>query len=260
MHYLASALKGRALDSIGNIAITADNFPIAWETLTKRFENKHRLLASHFSTLLGLPFLTKESASDLQSLVDKVNISVSSLKNLDRSPSDLWNDFLVHLCVQKLDPAVRKAWNLKTCDSDIPPTFEDLTKFLATRIRALEEGSNSPSQKGGKTSSSPRVTVATASATASSACPLCKAKHSTRALSLWLRLRLNAAKQSRTLNVALTASVPLTQCKIVKANIRAAFATNDITRCCISSQNLSQFPRLLKRKIRRLKPRRPALK
>jgi len=40
MHYLASSLKGQALDAISNIAVTADNVFIAWEALTKRFENK----------------------------------------------------------------------------------------------------------------------------------------------------------------------------------------------------------------------------
>lgn len=175
MHYLASSLKGRALDTINSIAIIADNFPIAWSALVKRFENKRRLLTAHFSTLLGLSVINKESASDLQSLFDKINITVSSLKNLDRTPSDLWDDFLVHLSTQKLDPVSRKAWNLKTSDTDIPPTFEELNKFMAHRIRALEECTSSSA----KISKSPgsRITVATASATVLSACPLCKARH-----------------------------------------------------------------------------------
>lgn len=60
MHYLASSLKGRALDTISSIAITADNLPIAWSALVTRFENKKRLLTSHFSTLLGLSVINKE--------------------------------------------------------------------------------------------------------------------------------------------------------------------------------------------------------
>ncbi|XP_011867619.1 PREDICTED: uncharacterized protein LOC105561844, partial [Vollenhovia emeryi] len=131
MHYLASSLKGRALDCLGGIAITADNFPVAWGALKSRFENKRRLLSSHFSSLFGLSALTKESALELQALCDKINIAVASLTNLARSPSDLWNDFLVHLLTQKLDPASRKAWNLKFGDTDTPPTFEELNRFLS---------------------------------------------------------------------------------------------------------------------------------
>jgi len=50
MHYLSS-LKGRALDSIRDIAITADNFKLAWQTLTSRFENKRRLIATVFDNI-----------------------------------------------------------------------------------------------------------------------------------------------------------------------------------------------------------------
>jgi len=177
MHYLASSLKGRALDSISTLAITADNFTVAWETLTQRFENKRRLLSSHFSTLLGLSVVTKESASALQALFDQINNTVSSMKNLGRSSSDLWNDFLVHLSVQKIDSASRKAWTLKTSDSDLPPAFDELSRFLSHRIRALEECSSTSIAKDSKSSGPSRVTVATASATALSACPLCKARH-----------------------------------------------------------------------------------
>jgi hypothetical protein len=44
MHFLASSLSGRALESIKTISITADNFEIAWQTLTSRYENKRRLI------------------------------------------------------------------------------------------------------------------------------------------------------------------------------------------------------------------------
>ncbi|XP_070162518.1 uncharacterized protein [Polyergus mexicanus] len=178
MHFLASSLKGRALETIGNIAITATNFPIAWHALTARFENKRRLLTSHLSTLLGLSAVSKESASDLQFLCDKANIAIASLQNLDRTPSNLWNDILVHLLSQKLDAATRKAWTLHTHHVDTPPTYEDLNKFLFSRIRALEECAfNSTAKPASKSATSSRVNVATASTVALAACPLCKARH-----------------------------------------------------------------------------------
>lgn len=179
MHYLASSLKGRALDSVNNIAITAENFQIAWDTLTARFENKRRLLATHFSTLFGLTTVTKESASDLQALCDQVNISVASLRNLNRTSNELWNDFLVYLVTQKLDVVSRKAWNLKTSDADSPPSFDELNCFLKSRIRALEECISASSTKQSKPANSnpSRVHVTMASTSAALACPLCKANH-----------------------------------------------------------------------------------
>lgn len=178
MHFLASSLKGRALECISSIFITADNFPIAWQAFTVRFENKRRLLASHLSTLFGLSTVSRESASELQILCDKINIAMASLRNLDRTPSDLWNDILVHIMSQKLDSATRKAWNLHTSNVDTPPTYDDLTRFLINRIRALKEcSSNSSSKSASKSANSSRVNVATASTNSPLAYPLCKARH-----------------------------------------------------------------------------------
>ncbi|EZA59757.1 uncharacterized protein LOC109610706 [Ooceraea biroi] len=66
MHYLTSRLKSRASDCIANIPVIAENFDVAWKTLTARYESKRRLLSLHLSTLLNLMALPRESASDLQ--------------------------------------------------------------------------------------------------------------------------------------------------------------------------------------------------
>ncbi|XP_071577544.1 uncharacterized protein [Temnothorax nylanderi] len=174
MHFLSSCLKGRALECIGNISVTADNFEIAWHALTSRYENKRRSLNVHLTTLLNLPALSRESASDLQSLYDKVNVAVSSLLNLKRKPEELWNDILAHIVTHKLDPTTRKAWNLKETDKDSPPSYEDLNRFLQSRVRALENFAPAASTK---PSPPPKVHAATASATTPAKCPLCPASH-----------------------------------------------------------------------------------
>lgn len=68
MHFLKSCVKGRAHACIANLTITADNFSVAWQALTTRFESKRRLLNYHLSSLLDLNALSRESASELQSL------------------------------------------------------------------------------------------------------------------------------------------------------------------------------------------------
>lgn len=47
MHFLASSVTGHALDVIKNIAITADNFNIAWQMLMSRYDNKRHLVEVH---------------------------------------------------------------------------------------------------------------------------------------------------------------------------------------------------------------------
>ncbi|XP_036145841.1 uncharacterized protein LOC118646627 [Monomorium pharaonis] len=177
MHFLVSSLKGRAKERLATLAVTANNFKLAWQTLTARYESKRRLLSFHLSALLDLPNVSRESASELQLLCDKINIAITSLQKLDRTPSDLWDDFLVFLTSQKLDSATRKAWTLHTTHADAPSTYEALSRFVASRISALEECSpDSNSKSASKSAASSRVHLAT-SDNATLTCPLCKSRH-----------------------------------------------------------------------------------
>lgn len=173
MHFLSSSLTGRALESIQNLPITADNFDIAWNTLVSRYENKRRLVEMHVSTLFDLPPVSRESALDLNELRDKANRVIASLRNLGRAPEDILSDILVFTVSQKLDHATRKAWKLKGGDDPSIPKYEDLDRFLASRARALEDLSPFHATK---TTRSHKITSANASV-APSACPLCKADH-----------------------------------------------------------------------------------
>lgn len=178
MHFLTSCLKGRALDCISSLSVTADNFEIAWHALTARFENKQRSLQTHLSSLLNMPVIPRESIPELQNFIDKANIAVSSLKNLNRSPEDLWNDILVHMLVQNIDPVTRKAWKLKTGDSETLPTFDEFIRFLRARIRALEELTPAVTIKTAqKSDKASRVHTATAASISKATCPLCKERH-----------------------------------------------------------------------------------
>ncbi|XP_036148430.1 uncharacterized protein LOC118647496 [Monomorium pharaonis] len=178
MHFLSSCLKGRAAECITNLPITAENFEIAWAALTSRYENKRRTLNIHLSALLGLPSVPRESASELQSLYDKITAALKSFSNLDRNTDNLWNDILVYLVTQKLDPITRKAWNLQESDRDDPPTYDALKRFFEHRIRALENNAiGAPVKPGAKTAPSDRVHAATASANVPPKCPLCNTPH-----------------------------------------------------------------------------------
>lgn len=177
MHFLTSCVKERAFDCIGNIAVTAENFQIAWDALTDRHENKRRLLNLHLTTLFNLSVIPRESASDIQLLREKVNIAISSLKKLPRTPAELWNDVLVHIVVQRLDAVTRKAWNVKFCDHNNPPTFDDLDRFLLFRVRAHEEFGRVAGNSAAKPAPVRRVHVATASPSLHLSCPLCKTRH-----------------------------------------------------------------------------------
>ncbi|XP_070169577.1 uncharacterized protein [Polyergus mexicanus] len=178
MHFLSSCLKGSALDCIANISITAANFEIAWKALTSRYDDKKRSINKHLSKLLGLSSISRESATEMQTLYDKASIAMASLKALDRKPEELWEDLVVHILVQKLDPLTRKAWEISISNTDVPPSYETLSNFIKSRTRALMASAPVSAVKPGvKPIATSRIHAATASANAQSQCSLCSARH-----------------------------------------------------------------------------------
>ncbi|XP_070526464.1 uncharacterized protein [Cardiocondyla obscurior] len=163
MHYLLSCLTGSALECVRELPVTAENFDVAWKALSTRFENKRRLIRGHLSTLLNLPSITKESANDLQGLIDKVSASLTALKNLNRRSRDLWHDMLVYIISQRLDNSTRKAWSMRISDSDTLPTTTELLDFLQSRQRALDDVVVTSSRPSGVKNVPHKVNVATAS-------------------------------------------------------------------------------------------------
>nr|XP_012219380.1 PREDICTED: uncharacterized protein LOC105670437 [Linepithema humile] len=186
MHYLTSSLRGHALDCVKCLAVTENNFTVAWNLLKSRYGSARRLLNVHLSTLLNLSSVTRESVSDLQSLRDRVGVAVAALKNLKRSPEQLWNDMLVCIVSQRLDPVTRKAWNLKFCTEDLP-SFEDLKTFLDTRIRALED-LKLPAVNADKATkaSSAKINSANATTALHAPCSLCNANHNLQSCSTFI--------------------------------------------------------------------------
>ncbi|XP_076291065.1 uncharacterized protein LOC143214212 [Lasioglossum baleicum] len=143
LHHLNSCVKGEAENLICNLPVTDANFKIAWDTLVQRFDNKRDLIQEHLKTLYSLPHAS--DASELRSLRDKAHKTLQALRNLER-PVDTWDDMIVYLLVSRLDRSSRKAWELKLGESTEYPTYADLDKFIATRIRALGALQSIPKQ------------------------------------------------------------------------------------------------------------------
>ncbi|XP_076291883.1 uncharacterized protein LOC143214555 [Lasioglossum baleicum] len=143
LHHLNSCVKGEAENLICNLPVTDANFKIAWDTLVQRFDNKRDLIQEHLKTLYSLPHAS--DASELRSLRDKAHKTLQALRNLER-PVDTWDDMIVYLLVSRLDRSSRKAWELKLGESTDYPTYAELDKFIATRIRALGALQSIPKQ------------------------------------------------------------------------------------------------------------------
>ncbi|XP_046478683.1 uncharacterized protein [Neodiprion pinetum] len=137
LHYLKTSLTDEPSQLIKNIALTAENFPRAWETLVSRYENKRLLTDSHLATLFAIPRVTKKSSSELKSLHSNTCEALGALELLD-SPEKLGDHIIVHMTIRKLDPASLEEWEKSVSEKLEPPTFAELKAFLIGRIHTLE--------------------------------------------------------------------------------------------------------------------------
>lgn len=134
--YLQSALKGEASQIISSLSNTDDNYKIAWDLLTERYENKRAIIHSHLKSIFDLPVVPKESHICLRKFLDSFQKHFRSLKNLGENVDD-WNTILIFLLNSKLDAASRKEWEIHI-KSNNSPKINDFVKFLGQRCQLLE--------------------------------------------------------------------------------------------------------------------------
>ncbi|XP_029172121.1 uncharacterized protein LOC114941332 [Nylanderia fulva] len=181
LHHLFSCLKGEALTAIEHLTITSDNFAVAWTILSSNFENERRLINSYIHRLFTLPNVTAKSATELRALQSKLTAAIAALKNLSR-PVEHWSDIFVYIITQRLDKSSREAWELKLGKTTVYPTFDEISAFLDSRIRALDalvpiaSTLDKQSDKSNAKLKQRAVTSHTTSATKLS-CPVCESNH-----------------------------------------------------------------------------------
>ncbi|XP_066581197.1 uncharacterized protein [Prorops nasuta] len=143
-------LRDNAADFVKDIAVTEANYISTWNAIKERFSNLRLQVYSLTLSLIKTSFMRKESALVLRTMVDDVTHRVRMLKNLDR-PVDAWDDLLIVIANERLDPITRKVWEtyLSTRGMHIdnaivvndsrkkPPTFKELVEFLESTIQAL---------------------------------------------------------------------------------------------------------------------------
>ncbi|KYN18872.1 hypothetical protein ALC57_08802 [Trachymyrmex cornetzi] len=81
-HYLKSALSGSAAQVIHSLQTTNENYPIALELLTKRFQNLRLTIHYHVQELFNISPIPKESADMLRALSDNIQKYLRVLQQL----------------------------------------------------------------------------------------------------------------------------------------------------------------------------------
>ncbi|XP_077263140.1 uncharacterized protein LOC143898010 [Temnothorax americanus] len=156
LHYLKASLTAEAALVIKNISITDANYRTAWSELQRRYDNLRAIVTAHLNSILDLPSMKSESASELKRVYDTINDSLHALRNIGRRVDD---DFVVAITVRKLDSRTLREWELQLGSANNPPLYSTLSEFLVGKMRALEaisdvrNDSNSKNPRTGTTKS-----------------------------------------------------------------------------------------------------------
>lgn len=88
-------------------------------------------------SLTTLKRMTKESASELEQLYSNIMQLYRTLDTL-QYPVAYRDDVFVFIAVQRLDSETVKAWEHYVGSSKEPPSWEQLSEFLVTRMFSLQ--------------------------------------------------------------------------------------------------------------------------
>lgn len=141
--YLKGLLGEEPALLIKNLKATNENYKAAWDILESRYNNKRRIVYTHFRTLLELPIIKYESAKELRRILDTANASMTAIQ-LQTNDLGQLDQFIVFLLSQKLDQESKKHWEEYLKTSVELPNFKKLKSFLETRFNILD-GINSSS-------------------------------------------------------------------------------------------------------------------
>lgn len=136
LHYLKTSVRGEAEQLIRCFSIIEENYDRAWAILVEHYENRRLLVSSYYNAFLALPRMRSESAGDLCRIYHGMTAAVGSLEGIGR-PVGSSPDLFVHLVVNLLDSRTRRNWELSIGGTTDPPSYEELRRFLETRLHML---------------------------------------------------------------------------------------------------------------------------
>jgi len=126
-HYLSSSVTNEAHQLIQNLPVTLQNFHVAWNFLCDRYNNECLIAAAHVKSLLSLPVINKESATDLRASTDQLHSNLNATEALNLSI--LLHEVLSQILIEHVDEVTRKQWIMKAVSQGMTEP-EAIIKFL----------------------------------------------------------------------------------------------------------------------------------
>lgn len=134
--YLKLSLKGSAAATIDSLKITEENYSLALNTLTQKYECPRKIMRKHWAMLRDYPKLVKDTPAALSKFLTTLNLHLQALKNME-APIDHWDLPLIELILSKISTTTAWHWELSLTDKSMPP-YTHLIDFLEKRANCTD--------------------------------------------------------------------------------------------------------------------------
>ncbi|XP_075157916.1 uncharacterized protein LOC142231183 [Haematobia irritans] len=137
LFHLRAKTRGEANQIVKQYSLTDNNFSLAWDALTQRYENKRILINHQLRKIFETERVTTEKGKGLRNLQYTINNCLLILKTYNISVLS-WDPILVYWVSSRLPDETLAAWENSLTDHREMPSWEKLDEFITKRLYMLE--------------------------------------------------------------------------------------------------------------------------
>ncbi|XP_036340976.1 uncharacterized protein LOC118750364 [Rhagoletis pomonella] len=134
--HLQTRLKGDALSLVKHLRPTNENYKIAWDLLSKKYNKNDKVKRAYLELIFDQPAMKCLSPSELKIVVNTLNEGINALKAVDE-PVEHWDSVLLFHIEKKIDSETLILL-YREKKSDQVATFAQFLNFLEERLFELE--------------------------------------------------------------------------------------------------------------------------
>ncbi|XP_055681223.1 uncharacterized protein LOC129788855 [Lutzomyia longipalpis] len=133
MQYLMMSVKGTAKRLIEDLAVSADNYAVAWNVLLSHYEDQAAVVHHHVQKFCKMATVTNPTPASFMELYTTANSVLNSLDAMSVSSRDPW---VIYLLLNKLDQETKVLWSREITSNS--PTIPEFMQFLKNRMKSIE--------------------------------------------------------------------------------------------------------------------------
>lgn len=135
LQYLRNYVEDEPLRMINHLQITSDNYNIAFQLITQRYDNSRKLVDTYLDIIFNHPIASSKSSNSIKSFYDSIQECLQGLEALDVK---IESSMIIYLGLKKLDAENIKAFEEGLKNPKEMPTIEQFLNFLESRYLVIE--------------------------------------------------------------------------------------------------------------------------